>query len=196
MHEEVHWIGDSNVESADSNATDSEETADVCNHCIEISLFSNFVAIPRGLSDAYALIRSTTKNDLQVGIHRKLVGKLKTWNAGPAFADAALAIVVHRQNIRASVRNRPASPDLGHYDNQLDDFVQQLTSQQLGEPVHNWWQQLTDLSISQEHFGIIPCILQLEYQDVSLNGISHYRPSIQYLAVKTKLMVPYLPSFN
>ncbi|KAI3634284.1 hypothetical protein MIR68_007888 [Amoeboaphelidium protococcarum] len=135
MHEEVHWIGDSNVESADSNATESEETADVQvsfvdKGCLsdppEIQLYYQ-TAIDQNRLKTYRCIRGTI--DLQGGIHQKFVGKLKTWNAGPAFADAALAIVVHRQIMRASVRNRPAFPDLGHYNHYLVGFVQQHTSQ-------------------------------------------------------------------
>ncbi|KAI3654548.1 hypothetical protein MP228_000602 [Amoeboaphelidium protococcarum] len=216
MHEEVLWIGDSNVESADSNAAELEEVADasiprgqsdaythqVYHHevsfhdtgCLsdppEIQLYYQ-TGIDQNRSKTYRCIRGTC--DLQGGIHQKLVGILRL-----GMLVLHLRMLLQQTSCIDKIseqvlRNPLAFPNLGHYNNYLVDFVQQHTSQLLGEPVHTWWHQLTDLSISQEHFGIIPCIPQSEYQDVVLSEISHYRPSIQYLAVKTKLMVPYLP---
>ncbi|KAI3630079.1 hypothetical protein MIR68_011514 [Amoeboaphelidium protococcarum] len=141
----------------------------------------------------YRCIRGTS--DLERGIHQKLVRKFKTWNAGPAFADAALSLIRHRFNVRASERNR-LFPKLGHYDHFLMDLVQNFSKSIYGSSVHKWWSDLTDLTLSSEYFGVIPCIPRDQYESVSEEQIRHYKPSIQYLAKKTKSVVPYLPMLN
>ncbi|KAI3649998.1 hypothetical protein MP228_005630 [Amoeboaphelidium protococcarum] len=147
----------------------------------------------KGLT-TYRCIRGTS--DLEGGIHQKLVRKFKTWNAGPAFADAALSVIRHRFNVRASERNRLGFPKLGHYDHFLMDFVQKFSKAIYGSSVHKWWSDLTDLTLSSEQFGVIPCIPRDQYESVSEEQIRHYKPSIQYLAKKTKSVVPYLPMLN
>ncbi|KAJ3312450.1 hypothetical protein HDU76_002877, partial [Blyttiomyces sp. JEL0837] len=87
--------------------------------------------------------------------HQKVVDKFSAWNAGPEFADVALAIIRHRGNIRASEKNRPRFPVTGHYDHFIFDEIQAVLTR-LDITIFQWWPPANYAFAQVETFGISP----------------------------------------
>lgn len=139
-------------------------------------------------------VRGTS--DVEGAVHQKISYKFRAWNAGPEYADSALAILRDRHNVRASQRNRPNFPTLGHYEHYLVDHIQVITKQLYGRPVHDWWVEPTNFVMTKESFGVLP-VVPLDQQEVDLRfddpRMKDYNKSTKFLATRMKTVVPHVP---
>jgi hypothetical protein len=139
----------------------------------------------------YRCIRGT--NSVEGGVHQKLSMKFEPWNAGPQIADAVLAILRHRHNIRASQRNRALFPNVGHYEHYILDDIQELTTFIYGEKLFTWWDRSSVHPESEEVFGVVPCIPKSQQVEVLDSDIIGYSPTMKFLSKAQKSIVPYGP---
>jgi hypothetical protein len=142
----------------------------------------------------YRCIRGTSHIE---SFHQHIEMRFQPWNAGPKHVDLVLLLIMHRFNIRASERNRPNFPVLGHYDHFLIDLIQEITQELFGNSVHqNWWERTTAGIMSEESFGITSqlhfCPGQNPPTDEDLSG-KEYTPSLQHLCKRTQLLIPFMP---
>ncbi|KAI3636130.1 hypothetical protein MIR68_005482 [Amoeboaphelidium protococcarum] len=141
----------------------------------------------------YRCIRGSSS--VEGAVHQKLAMKLQPWNAGPKYADLAAAVLRNRYNVRASQRNRPGFPTIGHYDHDLIDKIQDITQKIYGLSVHDWWTPINQLKLHGESFGILPVVSTDQQVNVCVSDprIEKYTESMKYLAVKMKTLIPHLP---
>ena len=117
----------------------------------------------------------------------------RSFNAGPAYVDAALAIIRHTFNIRASERNRKSFPRLGHYDHHIIDRINDISLKINGQPLYKWWSHLTHVPATSCTYGITPCVPEDQYENVTEDIIKNYPPIYKTIARKTKTIIPYMP---
>lgn len=142
----------------------------------------------------YRCARGTS--DVEGAVHSKLIKKLTMWNAGPRLGDALLAILRDRFNIRASERFRDNFMKTGHYAHWLYDDLRDLTQRLYGEPSFTWWPATTTSPNPDEVFGIVPCFPpdHPDYEEnVCMDIVATYTPSIRFLAIRTHATIPFLP---
>ncbi|KAI3653135.1 hypothetical protein MP228_002560 [Amoeboaphelidium protococcarum] len=144
----------------------------------------------------YRCIRGSSS--VEGAVHQKLAMKFQPWNAGPKYADLAAAVLRHRYNVRASQRNRPGFPTIGHYNHDLIDKIQDITQKIYGLSVHDWWTPINQLKLHGESFGILPVVSTDQQVNVSVSDprIEKYTESMKYLAVKMKTLIPHLPIYS
>ena len=116
-------------------------------------------------------------------------------NASPEFADALIAEFRHRHNEKASRRNRPDYPDIGHFDTWIVDDICILSSElgAIESPIEGWVSGKL-FKPTNEQYGVLPltsipdnCLLK---DEASLDGLTD---SLKYLARKMKSRLPFLP---
>jgi hypothetical protein len=138
----------------------------------------------------YRCIRGTSSLE---EFHQKLMLKIQMWNASPIHVHDVLANFRHRYNIRASERNRPDFPSIGHYDHHLIDRIQLLTRNIYGCGIHRWWKPAVGSRDLPETFGVIPCVNPAEYEVVTDHDVKDYPPTMKFLAQRMKTKIPHLP---
>ena len=85
-------------------------------------------------ADGLDLYKSYRGTSIVESFHQKVDMNFQPWCAGPEFADAALAILRHRHNVRE--RHRPNFLKLGHYDHFLVDEIQATSLRLTGNPIY------------------------------------------------------------
>lgn len=132
-------------------------------------------------------------NSCEGSVHQKIIDKFGSYNAGPEFADCLLAEYRNRHNERASVRNRPNYPDVGHYDPWLiDELKEALTSATGAEQLNNWVES-NSFAPTTESYGIVALS---SYEDESVKRFDpelNLKPSHRFLAKKMQSKYPFLP---
>ncbi|KAJ3317150.1 hypothetical protein HDV06_001964, partial [Boothiomyces sp. JEL0866] len=137
----------------------------------------------------YRCIRGTNEVEL---FHQYLEMHFQSWNSGVKFANCCMTILRHRRNIRASERNRPNFPRLGHYSHNLLDDIEELNYHLFRERRYNWWPVAKGLTVTNESFGVAPILPKEQHETINEQAIAKYSPSMKYLARRTKTNVPYL----
>lgn len=135
----------------------------------------------------YRCLRGTNTVELW---HQFIEMRFASWNAGPQFALAAMMFLVDRRNKRASARNRPNFPDIGHYEHYLLDDLQELHVDLFGKTLFNWWPLISKLPYTSERFGMVPSVPTELQENVTLDDVRGYTNTMKFIAMKTKCKVP------
>ncbi|ORY29256.1 hypothetical protein BCR33DRAFT_772567 [Rhizoclosmatium globosum] len=138
----------------------------------------------------YATFRGTS--DVE-SFHQLLEQIFSSMNCSPEFMDAVLSQIRHVFNIRASERNRPGFPKIGHYEHYMIDAINEITFRIYGKPIHKWWTVTSLFRPTSETFGIIPHLPEEEWEPVTEKDVESYPRTYRFLALRTKCLIPYLP---
>ena len=90
--------------------------------------------------------------------HKHMVGDIGTDSIALDRSEVLCANLRHRSNVRASRRNRPGYPHVGHYDTRLTDAYQDIAGATYGVLVYPGWQNSRDNASTPETFGIVPLV--------------------------------------
>lgn len=148
---------------------------------------SNGLTMYRCLRGGIYIILGTNSVELW---HQFLEMRFSSWQAGPEFAMHALLLLVNRRNVRMSERNRPNFPKFGHYDHHLIEQIQEVYQKLFLE------QRFALLPkkklLCNEGFGIVPFLPLDQQEQVDKKAITAYPPSLQFMAIQQKTLVPYI----
>ena len=125
--------------------------------------------------------------------HRLLEMIFRSFNAGPEFADARLALIINNANIRASEQHRLNFPTLGHYEHFIVDRINEVSLRLTGKRRYKWWSHTSHLGVPPSTFGITPLLPPEQYEDVSDAHIKDYPAVYKTFSRKMKSKVPHLP---
>jgi hypothetical protein len=92
-------------------------------------------------SDGLWLYRSIRGTSNPESLHQKLTKAFGHNRAGPEYSDNLLCHFRHRYNWRASERNRPFFPRVGHYNGLALDTINDLYEALFGMPKFPYWYQ-------------------------------------------------------
>lgn len=139
----------------------------------------------------YRCIRGTNSVE---SFHQKLVDNCSTYGGSPRYSDAMLAEIRHRYNERASIRNRPQYPDLGHYDTWIVDDIQELCETlRIDDPLINWCSSKS-FTATEERYGLVKLSDQFSNLPVFEEAlVDTLRPAFAYLAKAMDTKFPLLP---
>jgi hypothetical protein len=145
-------------------------------------------------SDGLWLYRSIRGTSNLESLHQKLTKAFGHKRAGPQYSDNLLCHFRHRYNWRASERNRPFFPRVGHYNGLALDTINDLYEALFGMPKFPYWCQQGRFTTKSSLYGIVPLHRKEnvnEGEDVSpVDGLTK---SLNYLALRQESSVPYTP---
>ena len=104
-----------------------------------------------------------------------------------------LKLIVDRYNKRASEKNRPNFPSVGHYDHWLWDMLRELYDEVFDSIPSEvrWWTPITGYYKSSMKVGIVPLVPIGDQEQINEAHVAKYTPSMQYIARETKMNVPF-----
>lgn len=106
--------------------------------------------------DGLWLFRSFRGTPLTESMHQNLSTSFGHTRAGPRYSDNLLARVRHGFNWRASERNRPHFPQVGHYNGRALDTINQLYETLFEVPKYPHWQHFNETTKQKLLYGIVP----------------------------------------
>ena len=102
-----------------------------------------------------------------------------------------ISFYINRDNIKASIKNRPNFKDTGHFEPWTLDTTQRFSEYIYGYGILDWWPKFSYNRTTSETFGIIPLRPHNEWENVTPESVSHYPPQLSFLAQRMKSRVPY-----
>lgn len=104
----------------------------------------------------------------------------------------SVMLLVHRRNVRASIRNRPSFPKINHYEHYLIDQLEAVYMDLFKRHKYTWWPITSAYSVMEEPFGMVPTVPSHEQEKVTDDMVKDYPPSMQFIAKCTKTTIPYI----
>ena len=98
--------------------------------------------------------------------------------------------LVHRRNIRASVKNRLNFPVVHHYEHDLIDKLVQIYKDLFKEDRLVWWSMVETAPVFDEPFGMVPVLPQPHQDIVTDKDVIGYPETMKYMAKALKEKVP------
>ena len=138
----------------------------------------------------YPCFRGT---NLTESMHQTLTTSFGHTRAGPRYSDNLLAMVRHVLNWRASKRNRPGFPRVGHMDGRLLDATNDLFEDVFGEVKYEHWVHSDESNTnSKSPYGLVT----LDDDGPSgetVDPVAGLTKSLHYLALRQGSAVPFTP---
>lgn len=107
--------------------------------------------------------------------------------------DAHISNYRHRYNTKAAQKHRNGFPQIGHFSQDLIEYIVICTEKIYNRRLYPWWKKTFGESLGPQLFGFVPPQPKSMQRNISFEDVKHLPWSMRFLAVSQKSPIPYLP---